>query len=291
MMSMHPSGSTRSDVARTQRSRQNACTHGARSGSGARSMYSRSAPPRKIARGRGGNATDTLADSTGVDVRFFQFRRPRRRPWGHGPTSQRHHPRRRRRPRARAFYEQLGWKLTFTDGDIVMFQAGPMVVSLWGRAQLAEDSGVDRAAGWGGFTLGYAVAGPAQVDAVCGRPPRPARPSPARRSRSRSATPASSPIPTATRGRSPTSRPHAPRRRNGGVAVMTWDELREYCLSLPGATETFPFEPACRSSRHRAGRCSPSRRLAEPRDVSVKCDPDDRRGAAGRVRAIVPGTT
>jgi uncharacterized protein len=57
-------------------------------------------------------------------------------------------------PRARAFYEQLGWELTFTDGDIVMFQAGPMVVSLWGRTQLAQDSGVTWEGGWGGFTLG-----------------------------------------------------------------------------------------------------------------------------------------
>jgi predicted lactoylglutathione lyase len=70
-------------------------------------------------------------------------------------------------PRARAFYEQLGWELTFTDGDIVMFQAGPMVVSLWGRAQLADDSGVTQTPGWGGFTLGYAVEGPEQVDALC----------------------------------------------------------------------------------------------------------------------------
>ncbi len=70
-------------------------------------------------------------------------------------------------PRARAFYEQLGWELTFTDGDIVMFQAGPMVVSLWGRTQLAGDSGVTANAGWGGFTLGYAVGGPEEVDAVC----------------------------------------------------------------------------------------------------------------------------
>jgi catechol 2,3-dioxygenase-like lactoylglutathione lyase family enzyme len=73
-------------------------------------------------------------------------------------------------PRARAFYERLGWQLTFTDGDIVMFQAGPMVVSLWGRDQLAADSGVDAAPdGWGGFTLGYAVDGPADVDALCER--------------------------------------------------------------------------------------------------------------------------
>ena len=69
--------------------------------------------------------------------------------------------------RSRAFYEAMGWKLTFTDGDIVMFQAGPMVVSLWGRSQLATDSGVTEAEGWGGFTLGYAVEGPEQVDALC----------------------------------------------------------------------------------------------------------------------------
>jgi len=71
-------------------------------------------------------------------------------------------------PRAQAFYEKLGWKLTFTDGDIVMFQAGPMIVSLWGRGKLAEDSGVgnDRG-GWGGFTLGYAVAGTGAVDQLC----------------------------------------------------------------------------------------------------------------------------
>jgi len=71
-------------------------------------------------------------------------------------------------PRSRAFYEALGWKLTFTDGDIVMFQAGPMVVSLWGRSKLAEDSGVaEPPKSWGGFTLGYAVAGKDEVDAVC----------------------------------------------------------------------------------------------------------------------------
>lgn len=29
-------------------------------------------------------------------------------------------------PRARAFYERLGWEVAFTDGDIVMFQAGPI---------------------------------------------------------------------------------------------------------------------------------------------------------------------
>jgi predicted lactoylglutathione lyase len=69
--------------------------------------------------------------------------------------------------RARTFYEALGWEVTFTDGDIVMFQAGPMIVSLWSRAKLAVDSGVTAGTGWGGFTMGYAVADAAEVDEVC----------------------------------------------------------------------------------------------------------------------------
>ncbi len=71
-------------------------------------------------------------------------------------------------PRAQEFYESLGWTVGFTDGDIVMFQAGPMIVSLWGRDQLAEDSGVTSAGeAWGGFTLGYAVGSAAEVDDLC----------------------------------------------------------------------------------------------------------------------------
>jgi predicted lactoylglutathione lyase len=70
--------------------------------------------------------------------------------------------------RATTFYEQLGWKAAFTDGDIVMFQAGPMIISLWSRTKLAQDGGVVApGAGWGGFTLGYGVSTPAEVDAVC----------------------------------------------------------------------------------------------------------------------------
>jgi predicted lactoylglutathione lyase len=70
--------------------------------------------------------------------------------------------------RATGFYERLGWTVTFTDGDIAMFQAGPMVISLWGRTKLAEDSGVaPTASEWGGFTLGYAVGDTAEVDALC----------------------------------------------------------------------------------------------------------------------------
>jgi uncharacterized protein len=73
-------------------------------------------------------------------------------------------------PRATDFYQRLGWTVAFTDGDIVMFQAGPMIISLWDRTKLAEDSGVTPPTSeWGGFTLGYAVGEAAEVDALCAR--------------------------------------------------------------------------------------------------------------------------
>ncbi|MGH9136409.1 MAG: VOC family protein [Acidimicrobiales bacterium] len=68
--------------------------------------------------------------------------------------------------RARAFYEALGWSGESPDGDVVFFQAGGMIVALWGRDKLAEDSVVDDTGGWGGVTLAYNVASPAEVDAV-----------------------------------------------------------------------------------------------------------------------------
>jgi predicted lactoylglutathione lyase len=69
--------------------------------------------------------------------------------------------------RARAFYEALGWQSNAgPDDDVVFFQAGGMVVSLWGRDRLAEDSGVEDAGGWGGVTLAHNVGSPAEADAV-----------------------------------------------------------------------------------------------------------------------------
>jgi predicted lactoylglutathione lyase len=68
-----------------------------------------------------------------------------------------------------AFYQRLGWEVTFTDGDIVMFQAGPVIVSLWSRDKLAADSGVEATPdAWGGFTIGLAVGGQADVDTMFG---------------------------------------------------------------------------------------------------------------------------
>jgi len=68
--------------------------------------------------------------------------------------------------RARAFYEALGWTGESPDGDVVFFQAGGMIVALWGRDKLAADSVVDDTGGWGGVTLAYNAASPADVDRV-----------------------------------------------------------------------------------------------------------------------------
>jgi uncharacterized protein len=69
--------------------------------------------------------------------------------------------------RAKRFYEALGW-VTNTDPelDVVFFQAGGMVVALWDRASLAEDSGVEDPGGWGGVTLAHNVRSPEEVDRV-----------------------------------------------------------------------------------------------------------------------------
>lgn len=69
--------------------------------------------------------------------------------------------------RARRFYEALGWTTGAAPADdVAFFQAGGMVVALWGREELAADSGVEDAGGWGGVTLAHNVRSPADVDAV-----------------------------------------------------------------------------------------------------------------------------
>jgi uncharacterized protein len=68
--------------------------------------------------------------------------------------------------RARTFYEALGWRRTGTDDDVVFFQAGGMVVALWDRRRLAEDSAVEDGGGWGGVTLAYDARSPEEVDRV-----------------------------------------------------------------------------------------------------------------------------
>jgi uncharacterized protein len=70
-------------------------------------------------------------------------------------------------PRARAFYEALDWRSGASpEDDVVFFQAPGMIVALWDRARLAEDSAVEDSGGWGDVTLAYNARGPAEVDAV-----------------------------------------------------------------------------------------------------------------------------
>ena len=64
--------------------------------------------------------------------------------------------------RARAFYEQLGWRGQEVDRT-VFFQAGGLAVVLWGRDDLAEDSGVPVRPS-GGFALAHNVRSRTEVD-------------------------------------------------------------------------------------------------------------------------------
>jgi len=68
--------------------------------------------------------------------------------------------------RAEAFYTALGWQRGNDDEDVVFFQCGGLVVALWDRTSLAEDSAVTDGGGWGGVTLALNVRSVAEVDAV-----------------------------------------------------------------------------------------------------------------------------
>ena len=64
------------------------------------------------------------------------------------------------------FYEAIGWSGESPDNDVVFFQAGGMIVALWGRAKLAQDSVVADAGGWGGVTLAHNVGSNEEVDEI-----------------------------------------------------------------------------------------------------------------------------
>jgi catechol 2,3-dioxygenase-like lactoylglutathione lyase family enzyme len=69
--------------------------------------------------------------------------------------------------RALQFYEALGWRsFNGTDDDVVFFQAGGMIVALWHRNKLAEDSAVADPGGWGGVTFAYNTRDRKEVDRV-----------------------------------------------------------------------------------------------------------------------------
>lgn len=72
--------------------------------------------------------------------------------------------------RAKAFYEQLGWRGQEVQ-ETVFFQAGGMALVLWGRDKLARDSGLEGTGrgGFEGMTLAQNVRSEAEVDQIIAR--------------------------------------------------------------------------------------------------------------------------
>ena len=69
--------------------------------------------------------------------------------------------------RAKEFYEGLGWKTgAQPEDDVAFFQCGGMVVALWVRERLTEDTAIEDGGGWGGVTLAYNARSPEEGDAV-----------------------------------------------------------------------------------------------------------------------------
>jgi len=69
---------------------------------------------------------------------------------------------------ARRFYEMLGFTASPASQDTVtFFDAGGVVLALWGRGELAKDASVRaEGSGFSGFALAHNVASEAEVDAV-----------------------------------------------------------------------------------------------------------------------------
>jgi uncharacterized protein len=69
--------------------------------------------------------------------------------------------------RARRFYEALGWQRGNSHAEVVFFQLNGMVLSLWGRRELAADAGLaERPDGFGGIVLAYNARGRDEVESV-----------------------------------------------------------------------------------------------------------------------------
>ncbi|MGW4676940.1 VOC family protein [Micromonospora taraxaci] len=69
--------------------------------------------------------------------------------------------------RAKAFYEQLGWRGQEVE-ETVFIQAGGLAVVLWGRDKLADDAGIADPGtdGFGGMALAQNVRSREEVDEV-----------------------------------------------------------------------------------------------------------------------------
>jgi predicted DNA-binding protein (MmcQ/YjbR family) len=70
---------------------------------------------------------------------------------------------------------------------------------------------------------------------------------------------------------------------------VTGDELRAWCLSLPGAAEEFPFAPGLSVFKVARKVFALSPLSAQPLTVSVKCDPELAESLRASYASIVPG--
>jgi predicted DNA-binding protein (MmcQ/YjbR family) len=71
---------------------------------------------------------------------------------------------------------------------------------------------------------------------------------------------------------------------------MTWEQLRDWCLSFAGVVETFPFEPGWSVFKAANGKMfAISSASSVPLHVTVKCDPVLAEALRRDHRAIVEG--
>jgi predicted lactoylglutathione lyase len=69
--------------------------------------------------------------------------------------------------RAKAFYEAMGWSVTWEAQETAFFQANGVVLVLWERRKLAADTGVeDTGATWSGITLAHNAGSREEVDGL-----------------------------------------------------------------------------------------------------------------------------
>lgn len=71
--------------------------------------------------------------------------------------------------------------------------------------------------------------------------------------------------------------------------MLTKDELRSYCLSLPGAFEDFPFDAVTATYKVKGKLFLLLSLDAEPLSINVKCDPKEAEMLREMYPAIQPG--
>jgi predicted DNA-binding protein (MmcQ/YjbR family) len=71
--------------------------------------------------------------------------------------------------------------------------------------------------------------------------------------------------------------------------AVTGGELREWCLSMPGAVEEFPFAPGVSVFKVAGKMFALGGLAAEPLTVSVKCDPVLAQSLRSSYSSIAPG--